>query len=307
MQRTTRQTKKQKDQADEQPCTPKKSRATRKRKASVALIPADQFINAFAAENKLKRMRRREPVKYDEEKSVMSNTMSNLFWKNTKSIGCTFQHHGYTLTTVFSDPGVYTVENFLSKQEVADMMTLIKKRKQAFKDSQTIDTISSTKELYRTSETLMFKKRQNEIVRLIEERAAALLEVDPTTVEPIQCVGYTNGQQYKLHHDAGTLKTGGKVSVVPPRRVFTAFVYLTSMKKGMGCTEFPKLALPSGKGKKKQEQCVCVQPEAGKAVLWCNVLEGGEADPRLVHAALPVPKGHQKYGINVWVMEHAWA
>lgn len=44
------------------------------------------------------------------------------------------------------------------------------------------------------------------------------------------------------------------------------------------------------------------QPKRLRAVLFCNVLEGGEPDPRLVHRADPVTdENFLKFGINIWV------
>ena len=42
-------------------------------------------------------------------------------------------------------------------------------------------------------------------IRAIETRAAELCGVPPDNVEPLQVVAYRDGQQFKTHHDAGTL------------------------------------------------------------------------------------------------------
>lgn len=39
-------------------------------------------------------------------------------------------------------------------------------------------------------------------------------------------------------------------------------------------------------------------------MLFCNVLESGEPDPRLVHRADPVKEeGYLKFGLNIWVTD----
>lgn len=47
-----------------------------------------------------------------------------------------------------------------------------------------------------------------------------------------QIVKYTEGQQFKLHHDMGTLNADGSVVSVDPRRIVTLFVYLNDLPKG---------------------------------------------------------------------------
>lgn len=77
-------------------------------------------------------------------------------------------------------------------------------------------------------------------------------------------VAYCNGQQFKTHHDAGTLESDDEydetseqavdkdgddavkkktwqVNLVAPRRLATIFVYLNSLPKGQGATAFPLL------------------------------------------------------------------
>ena len=37
--------------------------------------------------------------------------------------------------------------------------------------------------------------------------------------------------------------------------------------------------------------------------MWCNLTAAGEPDPRLCHRACPVPSGHSKFGLNIWVSD----
>lgn len=47
-----------------------------------------------------------------------------------------------------------------------------------------------------------------------------------------------------------------------------------------------------------------VQPKRLRAVLFCNVLESGEPDVRLLHRADPVKEeGYLKFGLNIWVTD----
>lgn len=123
----------------------------------------------------------------------------------------------------------------------------------------------------------------------IEQRGADIVGVPASNVEPLQVVSYTKGQQFKLHHDAGSLEEDGSVEVVEPRRIATLFVYLNSMPKGHGHTEFPSLKLS-------------VQPLRGAAVLFPNVTPDGQAEVLTIHQALPVSSPDlRKFGMNIWV------
>jgi prolyl 4-hydroxylase len=72
------------------------------------------------------------------------------------------------------------------------------------------------------------------------------------------------------------------------RRLVTIFCYLNDVEKG-GYTQFPLLGLN-------------VEPKAGRAVIWQNVLHSGLPDARTVHAGTPVEEGI-KYALNIWLCE----
>jgi hypothetical protein len=61
---------------------------------------------------------------------------------------------------------------------------------------------------------------------------------------------------------------------------------LNSLPDGIGCTRFPLLNLN-------------VQAKRGCAVMFCNVLDSGDIDPRLLHEGCPIEGNLQKYGVNV--------
>ena len=57
----------------------------------------------------------------------------------------------------------------------------------------------------RTSTFIFLQKYMDQISRTIERRAADIVSVSVENVEPLQLVRYTEGQQFTLHHDGGTL------------------------------------------------------------------------------------------------------
>ena len=94
-----------------------------------------------------------------------------------------------------------------------------------------------------------------------------------------------------------------------PRRLATLFLYLNTLPEGIGHTEFP--LLPAKLGRHTELPLLrrrgggggpfSVRPRCGTALLFCNVDASGAADVRLCHRACPVPDGHIKFGVNVWV------
>ena len=156
----------------------------------------------------------------------------------------------------------------------------------------------------RTSHSLLLDKSDyGPACARIEADAAAMVGLKASGVEPLQIVRYRgapHGDFFGLHHDAGSLdKKGGirvRVGNETPRRLFTAFVYLSTLLEGEGGeTEFPRLN-------------ITVRPRRGNALFFANVLENGLPDPLMVHLARPVRgKARQKLGINVWVTDRGAA
>ena len=153
----------------------------------------------------------------------------------------------------------------------------------------------------RTSHSLLLDKPDyGPACARIEADAAAMVGLKVSGVEPLQIVRYRGGDFFGLHHDAGSLdKKGGirvRVGNETPRRLFTAFVYLSTLLEGEGGeTGFPRLN-------------ITVRPRRGNALFFANVFENGLPDPRMVHLARPVRgKARQKLGINVWVTDRGAA
>lgn len=196
---------------------------------------------------------------------------------------------GRKVTKVRESPNVFTVDDFLTSNEITHLGKLIANQKlsRSFTDGDAETGVVSTE---RTSRYLWLAKQQDSIVRNIEERAAEAVGYPGDHCEPLQCVSYTDGQYFNLHHDMGTLLDDGSVEAVAPRRIATLFVYLNTLPDGEGCTAFPELGLN-------------VTPKRGMAVVWCNVQEDLEPDPRVVHKACPVSAGLRKFGLNIWIAD----
>lgn len=156
------------------------------------------------------------------------------------------------------------------------------------------------------------------VVTHVALRAAALVGLPVSHVEPLQLVRYSPGQQYLPHVDWGNV---GDTSLwVVGQRVATVLVYLSDVPVGFkgGCTRFPRLVADGLDG-------VRVQPQRGAAVAWPNVNANGaplfeseheaepvdpapamnlDARPSLCPAIQPV-----KVAMNIWIRDRPapWA
>ena len=213
--------------------------------------------------------------------------------------------NGLSLRPIHSNPNIYLVDNFLSPADLDHIDHLLTSRRATFKPSH-IDDDKGNKNYsqQRTSETLVLGKGTDAVLRGIERRAAELVCLPPDQAEPLQVVSYTDGQKFDFHHDLGVLEEsdqgcdangtrapGLSVTVGQgPERLVTFFIYLNSLPRGVGSTNFPLLSLS-------------VQPKCGSALIFCNVLANGMPDVSVSHCAMPVPNGHRKLGCNLWITD----
>lgn len=121
---------------------------------------------------------------------------------------------------------------------------------------------------------------EDPVVTAINRRIAALSDTAFEQGEPLQLLRYGIGGEYKPHFDA-----------LPDRsnqRILTVIVYLNEEYEG-GETSFPRIGL-SIRGRK------------GDALMFRNCLPNGDADPKTLHAGLPVLKGQKRIATR-WIRE----
>ena len=129
-------------------------------------------------------------------------------------------------------PYVYLIHGFLTDKEIAYLEEYCHHHESMFQSSFTEDDYNNEIiDECRTSTFIYLKKSENHLVRKIEERAAKIVSLPSSNIEPLQIVSYTKGQKFDLHHDAGTLDEDSRsVEVVRPRRLLTIFAYLNSLQ-----------------------------------------------------------------------------
>jgi len=199
---------------------------------------------------------------------------------------------GRTLSKIHNEPVLFRITNFLTDKECDHLLNLAQKKTftKSFTEGDSNILVFSEQ---RTSDFIFFKHSQDAIIRRIQTRCADILGLTSNHVEPLQVVHYTNGAEFKLHHDAGTLdENDHSIEIVEPKRIVTFFVYLNTLPEGVGHTDFPIANLS-------------MRPVKGTAVLWLNVKvdDPAVADYRTSHRANPVGEGLEKFGLNIWVTQ----
>ena len=135
----------------------------------------------------------------------------------------------------------------------------------------------------RTSDTAVFPwVGENPAVHALNRRMAAASKTDVMQGEPLQILRYRPGQEYKPHTDA--------IPGLKNQRIMTMLVYLNDDFEG-GETSFPDAGLT-------------IRPKRGEGLLFTNVDAGGNPDPSVLHAGLPVTSG-VKFLASRWIRERA--
>ena len=189
-------------------------------------------------------------------------------------------------------PNAALLDGILTEEEASALIGLALEK--GLQRSGVVDDLngSSIRHDARTSSSIHFKRAETPLIKVLEERLAALTNWPITHAEGIQVLRYEPGQQYKAHFDwfcpekSGSekhLNNGGQ-------RLGTTVVYLATAEQGGG-TRFP-------------EAGVEVFPRVGGGVFFRDVSPFGETDPFSLHSGCPVISG-TKIVATYWQRESA--
>jgi prolyl 4-hydroxylase len=186
-----------------------------------------------------------------------------------------------------SSPHIVVFGNVLSDDECDALIAAAKPR---MNRSLTVATKTGGEELNadRTSNGMFFRRDENDVVKTLEARLAALVNWPIENGEGLQILHYRPGTEYKPHYDyfdpnePGTptiLKRGGQ-------RVATIIMYLGEPEKGGGTT-FPDVPLE-------------VAPKRGNAVFFSY--DRAHPSTKTLHGGAPVIAG-EKWIATKWLRE----
>jgi prolyl 4-hydroxylase len=185
------------------------------------------------------------------------------------------------------NPRVIVFGNLLSDEECEQLIELAKPR---LARSLTVATKTGGEEVNadRTSNGMFFQRGENELVRVIEQRIARLVNWPEENGEGLQILQYGPGAEYKPHYDYFDPAEPGTPTIVKRggQRVGTIVMYLGEPDKGGG-TVFPDVNLE-------------VSPRRGNAVFFSY--ERPHPSTRTLHGGAPVLAG-EKWIATKWLRE----
>lgn len=120
-------------------------------------------------------------------------------------------------------------------------------------------------------------------IRQLERRIARQLSCSPTRFESWQATRYGPGDGFDYHLDCGywTQEARGE-------RWMTVLLYLDTPEQG-GATHFKHLDVE-------------VKAQAGRVLMWRNLLANGQCNSQMLHASMPLVRG-QKTTLVTWIRE----
>lgn len=193
------------------------------------------------------------------------------------------------LAAVMSNPNIAVIRGLLSDEECDEVIRLSRGK---MKTSQVVDRESggSYESSVRKSEGSHFERGENELVRRIEARLSALVDLPVNRGEPLQILHYGPGGEYKAHQDFFEPKDPGSAVLtrVGGQRIGTVVMYLNDVPEG-GETAFPDIGFSA-------------KPIKGSAVYFEYQNADGQLDYRCLHAGMPVIRG-DKWIMTKWLRE----
>ncbi len=182
------------------------------------------------------------------------------------------------MRAVHKNPNIYVIDNFLSQKEIDHLCGIIDYANWNRSYNPNGDPISSFAIVPSIT-----------TVSEIESRVCELVDVFPYNIEQLQMVKYKKGELNNTHHDAGVIYEDGSIELILPVRLYTIFVYLSTLKNSDGgCTYFPELGFR-------------IRPQRGGAILFPNVNSDRSVKAQVIHREEPIKTNVTNYGMNIWI------
>lgn len=183
-------------------------------------------------------------------------------------------------------PIIFTVDNFISKEECEEVLRHnYKNISRAKVSSEEGGRISDVRTAYHKWFTF-----RDHIFRVIGNRVSSYIGVSLRNSEKPSIIRYLPGEEYKAHYDAFdvTTKVGKKNATKGGQRIWTCILYLSDVEEG-GTTSFTKIDKT-------------IYPEAGKLLVFSDINFNYplKPDPLTKHSGDPVIKG-EKWICTLWI------
>ncbi|MCD8510019.1 MAG: 2OG-Fe(II) oxygenase [Bacillus sp. (in: Bacteria)] len=175
------------------------------------------------------------------------------------------------------EPLIVILGNVLSHEECDELIRLSKGRLLRSK----VGNSREVNEL-RTSSSMFFQERENDLVARIEKRVSEIMNIPVEHGDGIQILNYKVGQEYKAHFDY--FNSASQQTTNP--RISTLVMYLSDVEQG-GETYFPKLNLS-------------VSPQKGMGVYFEYFYNNETLNELTLHGGAPVISG-DKWAATQWM------
>ncbi len=181
---------------------------------------------------------------------------------------------------------LYTLKDFLNKEECEKIIALINKKKQP-------SALSSHEadQAFRTSSTCHLGKMDDDFMSEIDQRICKLIGIHSSYSETIQGQYYEVGQEFKPHTDYFENNEISTHANEMGQRTYTFMIYLNNVEAG-GETVFPKIAKT-------------FEPTLGTAVIWNSLHADGSTNAETLHHAMPIKKGYKAI-ITKWFRSRSY-
>jgi prolyl 4-hydroxylase len=213
------------------------------------------------------------------------------FWQKSAEHNMQQQSKSRFIIDLNTAPRVFTVDNFLTKDECLHMIG--RGRSAGMERAVVAGESDGVISKGRTNNVAWLEHFTDETMKAVALRVASLVGIPLHYAEKFQLIHYGLDEQYKPHFDAFDPNTssGKRNWEGGGQRLITALGYLNTPQKG-GATIFPKLKLS-------------VPAEAGKLVVFHNCQAGSlTRDPLSLHGGAPVEAG-DKWAFNLWFRAEA--
>jgi prolyl 4-hydroxylase len=189
-------------------------------------------------------------------------------------------------------PVIAVLEGVLDDEECAALKAMARER---LAPSAVVSPSSGSNAIMdiRTSEGACFQRAENELVRRVDVRTAAIMRLPEDHGEGLQVMRYGVGGEYMPHFDyfAPGEKGSAPHIVNGGQRVSTLIMYLDDVEAG-GETIFPRIDFS-------------YVPRKGQGLYFEYTAADGTLDPLSLHGGAPVGGG-EKWIVTKWMRERAF-
>ncbi len=195
--------------------------------------------------------------------------------------------HRVQVVTTLQRPRVVVFANLLTDEE-CDAVVAAARVRLARSETVAAQKEGSEVNAARTSEGMFFERGENEVVKRIEARIAALLRWPLRHGEGLQVLRYRVGAEYQPHYDYFDPRHASSKAILERggQRVATLVMYLNTPTRG-GATVFPDVKLD-------------VMAQKGNAVFFSY--DRPEPGTLTLHGGAPVLEG-EKWVATKWMRE----